>query len=400
VTGFVAAVVEAWQELRIHKLRVLLSLIGVGVAVCSLTTAVAVSAVAEQALVEGYERESGRPAFFTMYAYSEESGGPIDVDDTSAVVAETMEHFGIDFHSIRAEGQGSAVLAGERQPIIVRTVEAPYGQMHRVVPTGGRWLGAADAESYGPSIVVDATFAKALGLAPSALPATVTLGADTDVTATIVGTVASENYDMPVAFVLPQTYDRWFSGSAPLMDPSYEMWVPEAGSEELGEAVRAYLQARLPGASLDVSRQDYLAWGDEDPLGSFRLAVSGVSVLILLLGALSLLNIALVTIRQRVREIGIRRSFGATSGRVFFSVVMESVVATFVAGAVGVAAAVAIVNSEVVRRQLLDGVSDVPPFPLSSALLGLGVSLLVGALAGVLPAIVAVRVRIIDAIRF
>jgi len=64
VTGFAAAVVEAWQELRIHKLRVLLSLIGVGVAVCSLTMAVAVANVAQQAMVEQYEKQDGRPAYF------------------------------------------------------------------------------------------------------------------------------------------------------------------------------------------------------------------------------------------------------------------------------------------------------------------------------------------------
>ena len=45
---------------------------------------------------------------------------------------------------------------------------------------------------------------------------------------------------------------------------------------------------------------------------------------VILLGALGLVNIALVTVKQRVREIGIRRSFGATAGRVFFAVMMES----------------------------------------------------------------------------
>ena len=54
----------------------------------------------------------------------------------------------------------------------------------------------------------------------------------------------------------------------------------------------------------------------------------GVGGFALLLGGLGLLNIALVTVRYRIREIGIRRSFGATGGRVFFGVLMESVVAT------------------------------------------------------------------------
>ena len=54
-------------------------------------------------------------------------------------------------------------------------------------------------------------------------------------------------------------------------------------------------------------------------------------MLILLLGALGLVNIAMVTVRGRIREIGVRRSFGATAARVFVAVMLESVVATVVA---------------------------------------------------------------------
>ena len=123
-------------------------------------------------------------------------------------------------------------------------------------------------------------------------------------------------------------------------------------------------------------------------------------MLVLLLGALGLVNISLVTVRQRVREIGIRRSFGATAGRVFFAVMMESVVATVAAGAAGVALAVLIVENPQVQEFVAFGLQDLPPFPVHAALIGMGAAVGVGALAGLLPALVAVRVKIIDAIRF
>jgi putative ABC transport system permease protein len=131
-----------------------------------------------------------------------------------------------------------------------------------------------------------------------------------------------------------------------------------------------------------------------------KLLIGGIAALVLLLGALGLVNISLVTVRQRIREIGIRRSFGATAGRVFFSVMMESVVASFAAGVVGVIAAILIVTNPWVLQQLAQGLMDIPPFPIEAALLGLGAATAVGALAGLLPAIVAVRVKVIDAIRF
>jgi len=105
-------------------------------------------------------------------------------------------------------------------------------------------------------------------------------------------------------------------------------------------------------------------------------------------------------VRHRIREIGIRRSFGATAGRVFFAVMMESVVATVVAGVVGVALAVLIVKNPWVTSFVASGVEDVPAFPIEAALIGLASATAVGALAGLLPALVAVRVKVIDAIRY
>jgi putative ABC transport system permease protein len=149
-----------------------------------------------------------------------------------------------------------------------------------------------------------------------------------------------------------------------------------------------------------VSRQDYLTY-DSDPFGVLTWVIGGVAGLVLALGALGLLNIALVTVRQRIREIGIRRSFGASSGRIFFSIMMESVVATVVAGVVGVAIAVILVTNPItVDWVQQNGIEDIPPFPAEAALLGLGAATLVGALAGLVPAIVAVRVKVIDAIRY
>lgn len=126
----------------------------------------------------------------------------------------------------------------------------------------------------------------------------------------------------------------------------------------------------------------------------------GIGTLLLLLGALSLVNIALVTVRQRIREIGIRRSFGATSARVFFSIMLESVVGTALAGLIGVAIAVAVVRALPMETWLGFAIEDVPPFPLGVAVTGLVAATAVGALAGLVPALVAVRVKPIDAIRY
>ena len=163
------------------------------------------------------------------------------------------------------------------------------------------------------------------------------------------------------------------------------------------------LQGAFPDAQVDAYRQDYAAYFDEmgDPTEVLRLVLLGISGVVLLLGALSLVNIAVITVRHRVRELGIRRAFGASLSRVFVGVMLESVVGTVVAGVVGIMLVVLAYRLLLVDQVLPLGLpGDVPPFPVAAAVVGLVVATAVGALAGIIPAVVAVRSKVIDAIRF
>lgn len=114
-----------------------------------------------------------------------------------------------------------------------------------------------------------------------------------------------------------------------------------------------------------------------------------------------MLNVGIVTVRQRIREIGVRRALGASSTRVFAAVMLESVCATALAGVVGIALAVAVVVNLPLDLLLGDlGITDVPGFPFSAALEAFVATTVVGALAGLVPATIAVRAKVIDAIRY
>jgi len=402
-TGFAAALLEAWQELRIHKLRVLLSLIGVTVAVASLTTALAGAGMARQMMTESLERD-GRPAMITTYAFDPSSdGGPQGDDSVAQAFEKTSERFKIDYTTMIGRSYGQQVVSqGVALDAETLVVEPDYAPMHRLVISQGRWLESEDAQNLSPAVVVDQNIIRELGLEGQQLPFTVDLVSNGDaVSVTVIGTSSSRSFGMSgQLWMLPATYEHWFSERAPLNEVSYKMWVPIEGSEELAMHFGQQMQAELPGYTVDSHREDYLMWGADESLKQLALVVSGIAVIILLLGSLSLLNVSMVTMKQRIREVGIRRSFGATTGRVFFSVMMESVVATAVAGGLGVLISVALVSNESLLNMVLATELDqMPPFPLDAALLGMGVSVAVGALTGVLPALVAARVKIVDAIR-
>ncbi|MDN5558584.1 MAG: ABC transporter permease, partial [Ruaniaceae bacterium] len=183
--------------------------------------------------------------------------------------------------------------------------------------------------------------------------------------------------------------------------PNLEMWVAPEVADDAMEVARGFFQP-LAGTdgTVDVwSNQGGMSEVD-DFMGTFQTVVLAIGTAVLAVGAISLVNISMVTVQQRIREIGIRRAFGATSGRVFFSIMMESVVATFAAGVVGVFLAVVIVTRlPVIEMWLQIPVENTPPFPMETAILGIIIATVIGAISGLIPGIVATRIKPIEAMR-
>ncbi|MDJ0349326.1 ABC transporter permease [Cryobacterium sp. PH29-G1] len=402
-SNLVGSVVEAWQEVRIHKTRVMLSLIGVAVAVCAITTVVGLGAVAQQATVEQSERAGGRAASLYLSASMNDGSTPIEMPE---IWRTALERYQIDYASRVVNISQTVQFTDGAVPVQTIGVDPPYGTMHRVTLDEGDWFTDDDQNRLAPAVLVNTVFWDRLGRPDLRTHPTISLLGTGTTTAVVTGVYPALSWETePAMYMLADA----LTALTPVADsnfqfgpPSYELWVPVDVSGALVTALQRDVQGALGSAAfVQVNRQDYAAYQDGDPYLSLKLTVGAIAGLVLLLGALGLVNIALVTLKQRIREIGIRRSFGATAGRVFFAVMMESVVATVVAGIVGVIAAVLIVKSPFVENFISQGqVTDFPPFPVEAAVLGLVCASAVGALAGLIPALVAVRVKVIDAIRY
>jgi putative ABC transport system permease protein len=315
------------------------------------------------------------------------------------------ERYGIGHTTRNGNGPLQVQLPDGVYGINATLVDRAYGVIHRTQLQDGAWFTEQDERRLAPAIIVSSDLWARLGSPDLRTHPTLELvTAERTVVTVVVGITPShpEAQGMDLStFLLNDDY-LGFATKEELANTyyQYELWIPPDVATELSERIRVDVAGSLgEGWEVNVWRGDYLAQG-EDPLLPMKLAVTGVAILVLLLGALSLVNIALVTVRHRIREIGIRRSFGATAGRVFFSVMMESVVATAFAGLVGVMLAVLVVKNPWVTDWLSGYIQDVPAFPVEAAVIGLVAATGVGALAGLLPALVAVRVKVIDAIRY
>jgi putative ABC transport system permease protein len=402
VTGFVGALIEAWDELRLHKLRVLLALVGVTVAVTAITAVSAAVDMLGQAYREQNERNAGRPVTLQISTYPNGWDGRVapDVTAVTAALDQAVERYGIAYTSREMSGPIQVRFPAGTTEIGVQAVDPDYGIMRRMAVTEGRWFTDEDALAYSPQLVVNEAFLKALHVADLLSHPTVLVGGASPVRATIIGVLPTQwEGEGPRAFWLYDQLERWEPpGQSWGVTPMLWLWVPPDQADALSAAVVRDVQGQVPGWEVN-SYDNRQSWsGGID--GATRWIGLGVGAFALLLGGLGLLNISLVTVRYRIREIGIRRSFGATSARIFFGVVLESAVATVVAGVVGVALAVTVIKAIPVEKVFGGSIQDLPPFPISAVLTGLGAALAVGLLAGVVPATRAVRIKVIDAIRY
>lgn len=137
-----------------------------------------------------------------------------------------------------------------------------------------------------------------------------------------------------------------------------------------------------------------------DVMLAMRIIGIFVGALILLAGVIGIINIMLITVGERTKEFGIRRSLGATPIKVIGQVLSESAFLTTVAGLVGLVWGVAIVLG--IKSMIQGSDSEVfrnPSIGFLATLVCTGTMIIFGVIGGLLPAMRAVAIKPVDALR-
>lgn len=151
----------------------------------------------------------------------------------------------------------------------------------------------------------------------------------------------------------------------------------------------------------DPSQADFSILSQEDILdtatqatGTFTTLLAGIAAISLLVGGIGIMNIMLVTVTERTREIGLRKALGAKKKIIITQFLFESMILTFVGGLFGV----------VLGLIISFFISNFAHFPFiiapSSVLLASGVSAGIGILFGWYPARKAANMQPIEALRY
>ncbi|EFQ57694.1 efflux ABC transporter, permease protein [Streptococcus downei F0415] len=143
-----------------------------------------------------------------------------------------------------------------------------------------------------------------------------------------------------------------------------------------------------------------------EAIAQYKAQVSGISLFIGLIGATTLIvggigvmNIMLVSVTERTREIGLRKALGATRSNILMQFLIESVLLTLIGGAIGLLLARGIVGLLAKSEGLLAQLGR-PSISFGTILISLFFSVLVGIVFGILPANKASKLDPIEALRY
>ncbi|HJE59475.1 MAG TPA: ABC transporter permease [Nocardiopsis listeri] len=410
-----AGIVLAFAGSRANVARTILSCAGIVVGVGALIMVVTAGDLGQRYATAFSEANAGRAATIEAMAFT-------PISDMGAYEEDLVRAGAQDVSLQQAPQQEVLFRSGDEvlDFVNVTAVDASLADIRRINVPEGRWFTDADQGSRAPVLVVNQALAATLGDRTE-----LQMGTDHWIDVRVVGVSEGSALD-----------GDWYSAYL-LRSPASEeiifgpTWDPDIGGfQEGGEDLGITHLARLDPSDSAADQRDggteftermlsaSWRWSDSESfeLIAYRsdfaeetdIVITAMSVGLLVVagitlttGLLGVLNVGLVTVRERRRELATYRALGASRFTLFVAVVMESVVVSVVAGIIAlllsfalVAAAGAIIGNFVTLPP--DITMAVPP---SAVLVGLISAAFVGLLAGIIPAIRALRASVVAGLR-
>lgn len=168
--------------------------------------------------------------------------------------------------------------------------------------------------------------------------------------------------------------------------------VDKASIERGKQRIKEILSRRLETEDFSVTDQSEILKTIQTILGTLTVGLAGIAAISLVVGGIGIMNIMLVAVSERTREIGLRKALGATPNNILVQFLIEAVVLSTLGGMIGIL--LGILGAMGIRAFF-------PATPsLDSILLAFGVSFATGVVFGVFPARKAAQLSPIEALRY
>ena len=387
----------ALRSISSNKLRAALTMLGIIIGVMALVVLVSLVNGATSSVTDAV---SGLGTSMLTVSISDDKGMPLDLDTVNGY----MEEDGIGLVAPYTSSSVTATGDEASGEVTVYGTTPAFYDVQGMQLAMGRFLKTSDVENHTYVCVINETAATELIGYIDCVDQAISLNG---VEYTIVG-VLSDNEDSltsmmssgSLAVYLPYTSLLRLSDSLTSEVTSFYVSAPEDGTMETVEAAMTeILMERFEDddEAFSISSQSVL----EDTMSSITsiltILLGGIAAISLVVGGIGIMNIMLVTVTERTREIGIRKAIGASRGTILSQFLMEAVVLCMLGCCLG------IFLSWVILQTVTTVVSSLNmTFSLDGGVVLIAVAFcfVIGVVFGLYPANKAAKMKPIDALHY
>ena len=387
----------ALRSISSNKLRAALTMLGIIIGVMALVVLVSLVNGATSSVTDAV---SGLGTSMLTVSISDDKGIPLDLDTVNG----WMEEDGIGLVAPYISSSVTASAGEESGDVTVYGTTTAFYDIQGMQLAMGRFLKTSDVENHTYVCVINETAANELIGYVDCVDEAISLNG---VEYTIVG-VLSDNEDSltsmmssgSLAVYLPYTSLLRLSDSLTSAVTAFYVSAPENGTMETVEAAMTnILMERFEDddEAFSISSQSAL----EDTVSSITsiltILLGGIAAISLVVGGIGIMNIMLVTVTERTREIGIRKAIGASRGTILSQFLMEAVVLCMLGCALGIFLSWAILQTVTTVVSSLD-----MSFSLDGGVVLIAVlfCFVIGVVFGLYPANKAAKMKPIDALHY
>lgn len=347
----------SWRGLSRNKLRSLLTMLGVIIGVAAVIVMISVSAGTE-ASIRDQITGLGSNLIYVRANFSRggpdirgSSRGGLVYDDAFAIADQVpgVDGVVVQQNSSQTVRAGSVTLDG----VEINGTSPDFPIVRDLKVAQGRFLTQNDLDRKNKVIVLGYSLAQELFPNDSAIGQQVLVG---DVRMTVVGVMAEKglvgNTDFdaqlytPITVVFqkftPSQFARVIGDRIGMVTAKVQ---DGANVQDVSNGI-AQLLAKRHGVTLDnpdfaIQTQDDVIQARESTTSAFRNLLAWVAGVSLIVGGIGIMNIMLVSVTERTREIGIRQSVGATPGHIRMQFLLEALLLSLAGGLIGVMTGIA-----------------------------------------------------------